>query len=50
MKQRSRRKLVQYRPLIQVDDPSGFLAAMTPAQRTAWVTRLLRKLIKKESK
>ena len=46
MKLRQRRKQVKFRPVVILNDVGGILDNMTSAQRTAYVTRLLRKFIR----
>lgn len=50
MKQRKRRLTVKLRHSVSFNDPTGILENMTAAERTAYVTRLLRQYIKKAKK
>lgn len=47
---RKRRKNVALRHTIIINDYAGMLGAMTPAQRTAFVTRELRRYLRRVKK
>ena len=50
MKQRRRRKLTKAMHTITFDDPTGVFLNLTPTERTAYMTRLIRKYIRKSKK
>lgn len=47
---RSRRKRTKAMCTIAIDDSPGILTAMTPTQRTAYVTALIRRYLRKVKK